>query len=54
MSSGIKRSANRPKTAKHLRSQRKKKFKNENPDAMAAYREKMAKRTARRLKKKKR
>lgn len=53
MASGIKSSCNRPKTAKHLRSTRKKKFRNENPDAIKAYNEKINKRAARKLKKRK-
>ncbi len=51
--SGIKSSCNRPKTAKHLRSTRKKKFRNENPDALKAYNEKLNRRAERKRKKKK-
>ena len=51
MASGIKRSANRPKVSKHLKSQQKKKFRNEDPESMAKYKEKLAKRAARKMKK---
>ncbi len=52
MASGIKRSANRPKTAKHLRSSTKKKFRNDNPEARAKYATKMAGRIKRKASKK--
>ena len=46
MASGIKAAANRPKPAKHLRSQRKK-FVNDDPAAKAAYASKLAQRAMR-------
>ncbi len=51
MASGIKGSCNRPKQSKRLASATHKKFRNESPVALAKYREKMAKRAARKLKK---
>lgn len=54
MSSGIHRSANRPKLPKHLRSGQKKRFRNDNPEARAKYASKMAARAARKTKKKNR
>lgn len=51
MSSGIKGACNRPKTAKHLRSSTKKKFRNESPENQAKYAAKMAARATRKLKK---
>lgn len=53
MASGIKSSCNRPKTAKHLRTTTKKKFRNESPEAYASYKEKINKRAARKMKKRK-
>lgn len=52
MASGIKRSANRPKTAKHLRKASEKKFRNDNPEARAKYAAKLAARLKRRASKK--
>ncbi len=51
MASGIKRSANRPKVAKNLRTKSEKKFRNDNDEARAKYKTKMSARAARRLKK---
>lgn len=51
MASGIKGSCNRPKIAKNLRSKTTKKFRNDNDEARAKYKGKMAARAARRLKK---
>lgn len=49
--SGIKRACNRPKIAKHLRSQKQKRFKNENPEKLVAYKAKLAHRANRKRKK---
>ena len=51
MSSGLKASANRGKTAKHLRGKTKKRFRNEDPVAKAKYQAKRAAMAARKLKK---
>ena len=51
MASGIRRSANRPKTAKNLRRASSKKFRNETPENAAKYAAKLAARRARKLKK---
>ncbi len=51
--SGIKSSANRPKLAKHLRTKTEKKFRNEDPEKMLAYKAKLAARAARKKKKRK-
>jgi hypothetical protein len=53
MASGIHASANRPKTAKNLRSSSEKKFRNDDDEARAKYRTKMASRAARKMKKRK-
>lgn len=53
MASGIKRGANRPKSAKHLRgTNNKKRFKNENSEAQAKYHAAITARRAKRKKKK--
>jgi hypothetical protein len=52
MSSGIKRSANRPKSAKHLRSATVKKFDGDDPEARKKYAAKMAARSIRKSRKK--
>lgn len=54
MASGIKRSANRPKQAKHLRASRGKKFRNEDPAKLAEYKAKMAARASRKDKRRRR
>ena len=51
MGSGIHYSAQRPKTAKHLRGTTEKKFRNDNEEARIKYRQKMAARAIRRTKK---
>lgn len=51
MASGIKGSCNRPKMNKNLKSSQRKKFRNESDEAFAKYREKLAKRAARKMKK---
>lgn len=51
MASGIKRSANRPKIARNLRTKNEKKFRNDNPEARGKYAQKIAARAARKLKK---
>lgn len=51
MSSGIKRAANRPKSAKHLRHGTEKKFRNDSEEARAKYRTKITSRVARKMKK---
>lgn len=51
MASGIKGTCNRPKLPKNLRSKSEKKFRNDNDEARAKYKAKMAARAARRLKK---
>lgn len=54
MASGIKKGCNRPKLAKNLRSQKTKNFKANDPEAQKRYTEKLARRAARKLKKKRR
>lgn len=49
--SGIRKSCNRPKIAKHLRSATVKRFRNEDPEKQAKYKEKLAARAARKRKK---
>ena len=51
MASGIKGSANRPKTAKNLRRASSKKFRNNSDEAKIKYAQKIASRAARKLKK---
>ena len=51
MASGIKSACNRPKSAKNLRSTGSKKFRNDNDEARAKYKTKLAARAARKLKK---
>jgi hypothetical protein len=51
MASGIRRSANRPKTAKNLRGNSQKKRFKANNEAQAAYKAKIALRRAKKLKK---
>lgn len=51
MASGIRSSCNRPKLPKHLRSATRKRFRNDNPEALAKYNSKMAARASRKLKK---
>lgn len=52
MASGIKKGANRPKQPKHLRTARVKKFRNEDPEKLKAYQQKLSKRRDRKIKKK--
>ncbi len=51
MASGIKSAANRPKSAKHLKTSQRKKFRNESEEAKAQYRKKLSDRAARKSKK---
>ncbi len=52
MASGIKHSANRPKSSKHLRgNSNKKRFKNANSEAQAKYHAAIAARRAKKMKK---
>lgn len=51
---GPKCSTQRGKVSKHLKSGSQKKFRNDNPGALAAYAEKMSRRINRRIKKKNR
>jgi hypothetical protein len=52
MGSGIKRSANRPKSGKNLKTHSEKKFRNESPESKAKYATKINSRRLRKMKQK--
>lgn len=51
MASGIKGSCNRPKVSKRLKASTKKKFRDASEESLQKYKEKLAKRAARKMKK---